>query len=944
MPGTENKGRDLIEEIKDRLDIVDIIGRTVTLHKENNDRYTGAISATSKSGSSLQVNPKLQVWHDKAGGAGGDVFDWIGFINKLDTRGADFPDVLRIAADRAGVELEEATDEEKETAKEKADIQNLYMEAVDVYHKNLMKKPELIELINDKWGITEETILKYKIGYATVKRDLKGLDRENLIKSGLVYMNGAGTLGGELFAGRIVFPYWKNGKVVYLIGRATDETPKRANGGDPAKYQKLLVYKEGREYISPVVQNSYFYGEDSLRGADYCIVTEGVTDCITMLQAGIPCISPVTVNFRKEDHDKLISLTQRLETVHICNDNEVNESGLKGALETAEALEGAGIEARLIILPKPEDLDKIDIAEYMKTHTSEDFNKLIDLSLRLWDYKFSLLKIPENTTDKVKTFKKFINEDLEGMDPEERELFVYGEVRKLFKFSKGDVKKLISDNKPKTGEILKNGDRTFFDVVYKANGEFSIKLNFSAIAAHVGEMYNAFSFGGTLYIFKEGIYIDGTIELKAKIQEIIESINWSGETFRGSIVESTREIIHYMTYAEPATDYPFNKYGNVIPVQNGLLKINFDSGGVELMSFSPEYKFNFKLPVEYNPTADSGPIHNVILSYVDPTEREGENDAGETVKLGYSNADLLYQIPAQALLQMIGAATFKKAYLLQGDAHAGKSSYLEVLSRTIGQENISDVSLQSLLTDRFALADLEGKLLNCYDDLAEIPLKEGGAFKTVTGKYIHRIQRKLQQAYNAEIKAVHVYTCNTPPIFSDGIANDTAFWERWEFINFVNLFEIDPFFYDRVFTKENLSGFFNKVIETMMVIKKRSRLLVDSSAGEAREKWQSNADPLYRFLESEFISEVNKTIHLDKGNFFKSYIKYCIDKKVDPGKIPTSQTMFTKVLFKYNVSTKQINHDDGRRPWVYNLPYSWRDSKSPYYVEPIKKETSQITF
>jgi DNA primase len=154
------------------------------------------------------------------------------------------------------------------------------------------------------------------------------------------------------------------------------------------KYKKLLVHKEGCEYVSSCVWNSYFYGEDSLKGADYCIITEGVADCIVMLKAGFSCISPVTVQFRDKDHQKLVSLTKGLKRVYICNDNESNEVGLKGALRTAEALENENIEARFIILPKTDGIDKIDIADYMKKHSPEDFKGLMGSSVRVWQYRF----------------------------------------------------------------------------------------------------------------------------------------------------------------------------------------------------------------------------------------------------------------------------------------------------------------------------------------------------------------------------------------------------------------------------------------------------------------------------------------------------------------------------------------------------------------------------
>ena len=440
--------RDKIDEIKDLLDIVDVIGKSVNLHHIGGNEYAGTVGTAGSSGESLKVDKDGQVWKDFKNGKGGDVFDWIGNINGLDARGADFPEVLRIAADLAGVELEEMTEEERDAAKEKADIHNLFTAAAEVYHKNLT--PELYDHIKEKWGITRETVDRFKIGYAIPGRNLKELDNTTLKKSGLVFVNG-GMTGGEVFQGRITFPYWKNGKVVYLIGRETEETPRIINketGKDETpKYQKLLVHKEGREYVSSSVQNSYFYGEDSLRGSDYCIITEGVADCIAMLQTGFPCISPVTVQFREKDNPKLISLAKRLNLVYICNDNESNKAGLKGALNTAEALEGAGIETRIIILPKPEGIDKIDIADYMKEHNRDDFKELIDSSIRLWGFKLNQVKIKASSTsiERLRAFRTFISNDLHLMQLGEWQVFVNNEVPDKFNLNKKDVKTTIEE-------------------------------------------------------------------------------------------------------------------------------------------------------------------------------------------------------------------------------------------------------------------------------------------------------------------------------------------------------------------------------------------------------------------------------------------------------------------------------------------------------------------
>jgi DNA primase len=442
---TPTESRDKVEEIKSRLDIVDVIGKAISLKNKGGGEYVGTVGKAGSSGESLKVSKSLQAWKDHKNGPGGDVIDWIGYnAGYRDTRGSDFPEVLKIAADLAGVELEEATEEERKAAIEKADIHNLFTEAAEAYNKNLKERPEHYDYIKEKWGITPETVDKFKIGYATTGRDLKDIDKNILKKSGLVYVNG-GMLGGEVFTGRIIFPYWKNGKVVYLIGRETEETPE-AEREKGMKYKKLLVHKEKHEYVSHAVQNSYFYGEDHLRGSDYCIITEGVADCIAMLQVGFPCISPVTVQFRDKDHPKLISLTKGLKTVYICNDNEANKAGLKGALSTAEALEAAGIEARLIELPKPEGIDKIDIADYMKDHSPEDFKGLIESSVRLWTYKLNQVVISASSTsiERLRAFKAFILNDLKGMNSEEWTVFVNNEVPEKFRLNKKDIKTTIN--------------------------------------------------------------------------------------------------------------------------------------------------------------------------------------------------------------------------------------------------------------------------------------------------------------------------------------------------------------------------------------------------------------------------------------------------------------------------------------------------------------------
>lgn len=241
----------------------------------------------------------------------------------------------------------------------------------------------------------------------------------------------------------------------------------------------------------------------------------------------------------------------------------------------------------------------------------------------------------------------------------------------------------------------------------------------------------------------------------------------------------------------------------MIPVNNGIVKIDFERGVIDLIPFSHDYKFNYKLPIDYDPDADSTPMELILRQYMD-------------------NVEVLYQIPAQALLQMLGFDPFKKCYLLHGKNDAGKSTYLELLYKTFGYDNKSDISLHDLNQEksRFKTAGLIGKLFNIHDDLSNIPLKDAGVIKNLTGSYSHDVEIKGIQAFRAHITAVHIFAYNQPSTFDREIEMDNGFWSRWVYVYFPNSFKRDPKFHSRIFTPKNLSGFFNGVLATVIKIAK----------------------------------------------------------------------------------------------------------------------------
>ena len=81
------------------------------------------------------------------------------------------------------------------------------------------------------------------------------------------------------------------------------------------------------------------------------IITEGVTDCISLMEHGFPVVSPVTVQIREADWERLLPKLAGVKTVYICQDNEISEAGMQGALKTARILAQHGIATRVAVLP-----------------------------------------------------------------------------------------------------------------------------------------------------------------------------------------------------------------------------------------------------------------------------------------------------------------------------------------------------------------------------------------------------------------------------------------------------------------------------------------------------------------------------------------------------------------------------------------------------------------
>jgi DNA primase len=336
----------------------------------------------SQSHRSLHIMLDKQGWYCFGCGVGGDVLQLVEFIQSGEVttgRSGSMPESHQRARDFLAAKANLpplshyglSPDRLRETEAERMlelRVQEALTALADLYHQRLKDSPEVLEWFRSRYRISDETIDSLTIGYAVNGpwKDNDGREHPGVISA---LTNGEQTFTlRELaatgafrptnqdglfpfFERRIVFPYWSRSRVVFLIGRKTPWTPD--NPWEQGKYRKLTVHDDqANKHIAPCINNGHLYNEDRLlAGPERVVITEGVTDCISLMEHGFPAVSPVAVRIRGSDWDRLLPKLRGVKTVYICQDNEVSQAGLNGALKTAAVLAGHKIQTKLVILP-----------------------------------------------------------------------------------------------------------------------------------------------------------------------------------------------------------------------------------------------------------------------------------------------------------------------------------------------------------------------------------------------------------------------------------------------------------------------------------------------------------------------------------------------------------------------------------------------------------------
>lgn len=394
---------------------------------------------------------------------------------------------------------------------------------------------------------------------------------------------------------------------------------------------------------------------------------------------------------------------------------------------------------------------------------------------------------------------------------------------------------------------------------------------------------------GTLYFFnpQTGLYEENKGQIESWFQAQFENLICRGDLQTHTTLKPhISELMFQLHNVNPKTDYPFNQY-NGIPVNNGVLEFNGE--GFILTPYREEMMFTRKIPVDYNPAADTTRIKQILQDWME------------------DDYPYLLQIPAQALMQSLPEMQpAKKAYMLVGEANAAKSTYLDLIRDFFGTRCCSKLSLQNLGA-RFSAVELVGKFVNLGDDLPDVGVGAFNTLKDLTGGRTHQVEEKHKKQYTADITAVHVYAANKPPGLSEVIDTDNAWWDRWIFLRFQNTFQKKPNWYRENITP-NLEGFLLIVLDELAAILRHGGELQHiQMIDEVMDMWKHASSPLLTFLEEE--TDRVRDNYIQKDELFAALTKWVedipdkLEREETAKRIPKTITGLSKSLIQLGIET-----------------------------------------
>jgi P4 family phage/plasmid primase-like protien len=379
---------------------------------------------------------------------------------------------------------------------------------------------------------------------------------------------------------------------------------------------------------------------------------------------------------------------------------------------------------------------------------------------------------------------------------------------------------------------------------------------------------------GEIWYYDKGVYMPGGEILIAKECEKIFNYDLNNERLtqiKGHIMRRT-----YHKNEELDADI------NIINLKNGLYDVDND----DLKEHTPEYLSINQKPITYKKDAKAERFEEFLR-------------------------EVLYDRDVRTAVEAM-AYTFERDYpfeiifMLYGLGNNGKTVYTSTLTSLHGVDHVSNVTLSQMVTDRFALSDLENRDVNIDNELGNQDIRDMAILKRLTGgsRQRIRIQRKNQRAYDTTLYSKLFFNANKIPD-SDDMSD--AYNRRVIIITFPNRFEgalADPKLISKLTTEQEKSGIFNILMMALRLIRHNQDIYVnEKTIEEKRLKYLRAHNSVKAFMEEtidwEKSTENENEHYIPKSDLHLTYNIYC-----QMYRLPVDNfDVFCKRIKKVNVIT-----------------------------------------
>ncbi len=429
---------EIINEIRNKTDIVDVVSRYVNLTKKGKN-YIGVCPFHDDHSPSMSVSPEKQIFTCFSCGATGNVFTFVSDFEKI-----SFSDAVRLLGEKAGISIGNNTYIGNSKRDEYFDI---YDNANKFYQNSLFTNlgKNAIQYLKNR-NIDRDTIKKFGIGLSVQKLSLtdylknKNYSIDKLIDVGLTNDN-----GNDIFINRIMFPIYD------LAGNPVAFSGRIYNTKDTSKY---INTKETDKFKKGKILYNYHIAKEHLKKNDSVIIMEGQMDVIRASTIGVNnCIATMGTALTR-DHKSIIK--NMTNNIVLCFDGD--SAGEKATISAIELLEDTGIDIKIVRLPNDMDPD-----EYIIKEGKDSFLYQISNATNLIDYKMELLKKNKDFGN-IKDISSYVNSALKELVYEKDDIVVELNLKKLATSFDIDYDNLVNKY-----EKLKNDNNNNKDSYVKVN-------------------------------------------------------------------------------------------------------------------------------------------------------------------------------------------------------------------------------------------------------------------------------------------------------------------------------------------------------------------------------------------------------------------------------------------------------------------------------------------